>query len=424
MKTILIRTSLAGILAASAVYAQATQAAPRYTVIDLGTLGGTFSIAFGINNAGRVGGSAAVHNGETHPFLSGWLKTDLGTLGGKNAQASGPNGRENVSILSETSTLDPLKEDFCGFGNHLQCLGALWDGVKMVLPTLGGNNAMALGLNDRNQVIGVAENGKHDPACTSPQVLDFEAVVWGPGQGQVQELPPLRGDTAGFALGLNNSGQIVGATGTCANVIVTAVGLFLGTHAVLWDNGPATDLGSLGGTLGKAAAINERGEVAGLSSLPGDSSIHSFLWSKDTGMQDLGALGADVVGDPAGINNNTQIVGGSCDKSGNCRAFFWDKKVLSDLNDFLPADSPLYLLYALGINDAGEIVGFALEKKTGEVHGYLASPVRGKSGQQNAVPAVQAGPGESRQVNIPENVRAMLRRRLPIGRLGARQVNR
>jgi hypothetical protein len=36
-------------------------------------------------------------------------------------------------------------------------------------------------------------------------------------------------------------------------------------------------LGSLGGSMNKAAAINNRGEIAGLSSLPNDTAIHAFL---------------------------------------------------------------------------------------------------------------------------------------------------
>jgi probable HAF family extracellular repeat protein len=438
MTTILFRTSVVGMLAATAFHAQspsgfegsasfnpgaATQVPARYTVTDLGTFGGTFSIAFGLNNAGRIGGAATVPGGNQHPFLTGvgGTKYDLGTLGGPNAQASPPNERGELPIVSEISRPDPLKEDFCGFGNHLVCLGALWNGVMNPLPTLGGNNAMAFLANNRGQVIGVAENGTHDPSCPLPQVLDYEAVVWGPNQGQVQELPPLPGDTVGFALGINDRGQIVGSSGNCANTVVTANGLLVGPHAVLWDNGSVTDLGSLGGKMmGKAGAINNRGEVAGLSSLPGESSIHAFLWTKDAGMRDLGALGADVLGDPAGINNSTQVVGGSCDTTGNCRAFFWEKNVLSDLNDLIAADSPLYLLYALGINDAGEIVGFALQKSTGEVHAYLASPMRGRSTKQSVAPAAPYVTNQSGPSALPENIRMLFRQRLPFGRLGAR----
>jgi probable HAF family extracellular repeat protein len=431
MTTILLRASLIGMVAASVFYAQTPSApdpdsvsnftagrqkSPSYAVTDLGTLGGPFSVAFGINNAGRVGGAAALSNGNVHPFLSiGSKMEDLGTLGGPNAQANRPDGMLNASIVSETATPDPLKEDFCGFGNHLICLGALWNGALTPLPTLGGNNAMAVLSNNRGQIVGVAENAAHDPSCPSPQILDYEAAVWGPKQGQIQELPPLQGDTVGFALGINERGQVVGASGNCANTVVTAVGLFVGAHAVLWDNGSATNLGSLGGTMGKAGAINDRGEVAGFSSLPGDSSVHSFLWTRRAGMQDLGALGGDYLGDPAGINNNTQVVGGSCDMSGNCRAFLWQNNVLADLNDLIPADSPLYLIYALGINDAGEIVGFALEKSTGETHAYLATPVRNKIAEAGPAPAPQ------RQVTLPDNIRVLLQQRLPLGRPGARQ---
>jgi probable HAF family extracellular repeat protein len=325
-----------------------------------------------------------------------------------------------MAMLSETSTPDPLKEDFCGFGHHLICLGAFWNGVITALPTLGGNNAMAFALNNRGQIIGVAENATHDTNCPAPQVLDFVPAVWGPVTGQVQGLPLLPGDTVGFALGINDLGQVVGSSGSCANTGVTAVGLLYGPHAVLWEYGSATDLGNLGGKMmGKACAINNRGEVAGFSDVP-DGAVHSFLWTRDTGMQDLGALGTDVLGDAAGINNSSQVVGGSCDSSGNCRAFLWQNKKMMDLNDLIPANSPLYLAYALGINDAGEIVGIAVNFKSGEVHAYLAAPVHGKSGGESAAPAGQGAISESRQPALPENVRQMLQRRLPFGPFGGR----
>jgi probable HAF family extracellular repeat protein len=173
--------------------------------------------------------------------------------------------------------------------------------------------------------------------------------------------------------------------------------------------------------MGKAGAINDRGEVAGFSSVPGDTSVHSFLWTREAGMQDLGALGADYLGDPAGVNNNTQVVGGSCDSSGNCRAFLWEKNMLSNLNDLVAADSPLYLIYALGINDAGEIVGFSMQKSTGELHAYVASPITGKSTKQSAVTGTQGVSGQSRQVTLPENIRVLFQQRLPFGRFGFRQ---
>jgi probable HAF family extracellular repeat protein len=226
-------------------------------------------------------------------------KTDLGTLGGPNSAANRPNGKEIVPVISETSTPDPLGEDFCNFGNHLICLGALWNGVLTPLPTLGGNNGMTTLSNNRDQIAGLAENSTHDSTCSFPsQVLRFEAVVWGPKRGEIHELPPLPGDTVGYALGINERGQVVGSSGSCANTGPTPVGLFIGQHAVLWENGRVKDLGSLGGKMmGKAGAINDRGEVAGFSDLP-SGEVVSFLWTKNRGMQSLGALGADVLGYP------------------------------------------------------------------------------------------------------------------------------
>jgi probable HAF family extracellular repeat protein len=87
---------------------------PDYVVTDLGTLGGTFSIAIGLNRAAHVGADADLSNGNQHPFL--WTKDkgmqDLGTLGGPNGGASGPNGSDELPVSAETSKKDPLGEDF------------------------------------------------------------------------------------------------------------------------------------------------------------------------------------------------------------------------------------------------------------------------------------------------------------------------
>src|ERR1017187_2009079 len=95
-----IMKSIATLIAAASLLAALANAqTPRYTVTDLGTFGGNFSVAFGINNAGRVGGTAALPNGNAYAFLTGIAKTDLGTLGGPNSQAGGPNGADQLAIL-------------------------------------------------------------------------------------------------------------------------------------------------------------------------------------------------------------------------------------------------------------------------------------------------------------------------------------
>jgi probable HAF family extracellular repeat protein len=49
---------------------------------------------------------------------------------------------------------------------------------------------------------------------------------------------------------------------------------------------------------------------------------------------------------------------------------------MTDLNTLIPADSPLYLVFAFQINDVGEIVGLGVTS-TSEPHAFLATPQRG-----------------------------------------------
>ena len=63
------------------------------TVIDLGTLGGTYSVAYAISQAGQViGDSTTAGDADTHGFIySGGVMTNLGTLGGTYSSAHAIN---------------------------------------------------------------------------------------------------------------------------------------------------------------------------------------------------------------------------------------------------------------------------------------------------------------------------------------------
>ncbi len=388
----------------------------HYTITDLGTLGGSFSIAFGINDAGGVTGAANTASENAHPFLwSAGKLTDLGTLGGPNGSAGGPNGNNEAVGPVETSTTDPLGEDFCGYGTHLVCRGVSWQrGVMTQLSTLGGNNAQAYTLNNRGQVIGVAETGVRDSNCVAPQALQFQAVTWGPKAGEIQTLPPLPGDTVGFALANNDRGQAVGSTGTCSNTIIAQFAI--GPHAVIWNHGSPVALGTLGGyTASAGASINNRSEVAGGSFLADEKTFHSYLWSEGTGMIDTGTIGADLSAYPTMINDSGQSVGTSCDTdmSGNCRAYIWQylgpassKEVaMTDLNTLISGESPYYLIMATGINNAGEIVGLAVDQRTGDTHAFLATPAGIGMSQSRATQSSRS------PWHISEKARAHLRQR-------------
>ncbi len=94
---------------------------------------------------------------------------------------------------------------------------------------------------------------------------------------------------------------------------------------------------------------------------------------------------------------------------GNCRAFLWQNKAMMDLNALVPANSPLYLMFAFVINDAGEIAGQALQTSTGEIHAFVATPIPGAATAKDFDPS---SPDLSRPKPLPEDVRKTILRRL------------
>ena len=145
----------------------------------------------------------------------------------------------------------------------------------------------------------------------------------------------------------------------------------VGPHAVLWEeDGSVHDLGNLGGTVNtalpavgnRALGINNQGQVVGGSTLPGNTTAHAFLWTKETGIRDLGTLPGDFNSGALSINDKGDVVGVSNDTSGGARAFLWQNGVMHDLNTLIPPNSPMVLLFAAGIDSSGQIAGWGVQK--------------------------------------------------------------
>ncbi|MBI3476088.1 MAG: hypothetical protein HY010_10175 [Acidobacteria bacterium] len=141
--------------------------------------------------------------------------------------------------------------------------------------------------------------------------------------------------------GINNSGMSVGGASISPR------------YALLWqpNNSNPLDLGNLGGHYAEAFAINNLGQVVGYSVLADKSTYHAFLWSSDTGMHDLGALGAGSQANA--INDHTEVVGGLFGNT--LHAFLWTQAGgMQDLGTLGGSFST-----ANGINTAGHVVGTA-----------------------------------------------------------------
>ena len=362
----------------------------EYSVRTLPALGGQLSNAgIGINDRGWVSGTSDLA-GDTVTRAALWRGgrvIDLGTLGGDNSAVAFPSHNDHLVVgVAETAEINPQGEDwscnafFIGPPSHHDCLGFVWrDNELIALPTLGGNNGFAAGSNRLGQIVGWAENGKADPTCTGTQVEQFRAVVWEARTYRPRELDPLGGDSTSAGVAINDRGQVVGISGACGN----AVGGVSASHAVLWDaRGRPHDLGNIGGTQWNTPdAINDRGVVTGFANVPGGPTAgslhpHAFIWTAQTGMTDLGTLPGDQISEGLGINDRNQIVGQSCQANfANCRAFIWRDGHMSNLNKLVTGFTST-LVNAGDINDRGEITGEASNGSS--TAAYIATPVRGQ----------------------------------------------
>ena len=302
---------------------------------DLGTLGGLWSDAHGINASGDIVGVSADSSGASRATLwpaDGSAPRDLGRLSDSwGAAAMGINAVGDVVGWSYTSG-----------GQQHAVLWPVGGGAPRDLGGLpGASSSSARAINDAGDVVGSSYVGTVNPiehatlwpasgglprdlgtgranAINSAGTIvgygsPVVPTVWPAGGGAASTLP---GWASGWAFGINGAGDVVGGGWSGAT-----------SGATLWPAGGGSPRNLPGG--GTAYAINDGGDIVGIIYLENGES-RAALWPADgSGPQDLGILAATDWSSASGINSSRRIVGvsQSPDLGAQPRAVVWEPVV-------------------------------------------------------------------------------------------------
>jgi probable HAF family extracellular repeat protein len=340
----------------------------KYDIDDLGTLGGTESFAYALNDRGDVVGlSRTEGDTTTHAFLfrDGAL-IDLAPLNSEDIETVGPTGINNrgqiasgivdngvyVPALTDTNrrrrgtlllgSLGGVNFGFSGVAtsvnDHGDAVGYAYvdslnrhaflfkDGLLTDIGSFGGYS-VALRINDHDEIAGFSSDTPNGIA---------HAFVY--RDGVMTEINPF-GELSNesYGRGINKHGQVVGdALNSSAHAF----------NGFIYSDGEITNIGTLpGGRNSGAYSINDRGEVVGIADYPYVATCEDF----ETGQTFPCIQYAQ-------------------------HAVLYAHGVLKDLNLMIESDAGWDLQWAFDINQRGQIVGYGV--RDGKARAYLMTPVK------------------------------------------------
>jgi probable HAF family extracellular repeat protein len=297
---------------------------PHYEFILIGTLpGGSFSSPLGLNNQNQVVGISEIGLGEYHAFL--WQDGKMRDLGSPLGSVSvdindagqilgtfpgGYPGPLTAEMPAGYTMSNPGYLNNSGFvAGDLRGLesgdvtGFLYNGttIRLLPPLIPNGQSDALGINNRAQVIGIAQANQSD----------YHPVVW--TGNEVLDLNTVPGVRMDQPSGINDFGHI------CGTGIIPLPG----------PDGAHTE------------------------------AIHACLY-RDNSVADLGVLPGMEYSIPFSINNSDDVVGHcQIQTTDETTAFLYTGGVMHDLERLTVQTRGWKIRWVLSINERGWIIGFA-----------------------------------------------------------------
>jgi RNA polymerase sigma factor (sigma-70 family) len=322
----------------SASLAQANAPATNYDLIQIEPIPGFDLHIAALNNRGQIVGSLDSTNHETFSFLwDGGVLTNLGTFGGSKSLATGINDAGDIVGLLLTNGARHVflrhngEVSVLGILDHFAKLGDEGDKYQ------GGPGiiyyAPRVAINGLSQVTGRLMDQRDNPHSFlfDQGTTSFFGLI---GDGNRFE-----------AEAINVRGQILGRATQGRGTM----------RSMLWQNGELIDLASLDGTSSGAAAINDRGMVVGSLAIA-NGLWQAFSW--ENGQVRRLPMGTNRNTSASAINNAGLVVGSAWNPSRSFACLWYGEEIV-DLNDLVKIESGWRLTSASAINDRGQILAWA-----------------------------------------------------------------
>ncbi len=347
-------------------------AAPQYTMVPLGTLGGDESYASDINDNGDVVGSSKSNQGINHAFVSSVIDgnrviIDLGVpQEGASSIANAINNNGQIVGSFKTST-ESKPQAFVS-----EKLDTAWIMTKLIDGTSNAKD-----INDSGEITGSIDLS---PASSPEKARVFIASKinnnWSVSS-LFTELSTPSGSHFPGVLGphLGSTGNAISNSGQIAAITSTSSSWRTASHSVYYAENAwhASNIGELGGSsiteggfITKINRFNNLDQMIGSSKAPRGAHQHDVMHAiiateKENGwvLSDLGSInnhnthGMD-------INDAGVVVGYFVDSSGSVEyePFIYIDEKLQLLTDLITPDGRwTKLTKAIGINNTGQIVG-------------------------------------------------------------------